>query len=44
VLGRPESLLDAPQLVIGVDHEVRIVAEQVGGVTLPPCQRAGFGF
>ena len=36
VLGHPEALLDAPQLVVGVDDELRGHAGEVGGVALPP--------
>jgi hypothetical protein len=34
VLGHAEALLDAPQLVIGVDDELRRLADEVGGVAL----------
>ncbi len=35
VLGHPEGLLDAPQLVVGVDDELpRLLVGQVGGVSL----------
>jgi hypothetical protein len=35
VLGHPERLLDAPQLVVGADGEVSGLAGQVGSVALP---------
>jgi hypothetical protein len=34
VLGHPEGLLDAPELVVGVDDERRRLADEVGGVAL----------
>jgi hypothetical protein len=34
VLGHPEALLDAPQLVIGIDDELRADGGEVGGVAL----------
>ena len=34
VLGHAEALLDAPQLVVGVDDELRGLAGEVGGVAL----------
>jgi hypothetical protein len=43
VFGHAESLLDAPQLVIGVDDELRGLFGEVGGVALEPGQAAGFG-
>ena len=49
VLGHPEAFLDAPQVVVGADHElggdrgaVR-AGRQVGGVALEPGQGAGLG-
>ena len=36
VLGHPERLLDAPQLVIGVNDERRGLIDEVGGLALPP--------
>ena len=44
VLGHPEGLLDAPQLVVRVDDELRSHGGEVGGVSLPPGQSTGFGF
>lgn len=41
VLGHSEGLLDAPQLVVGVDDERRGLADEVGGVTPPAGQGAG---
>ena len=43
VLGHAERLLDAPQLVVSVDDELRGLADQVGGVALPPGQGTGLG-
>jgi hypothetical protein len=39
----PEALLDAPQLVIGVDDELRGLIGEVGGVSLPPRQHPSLG-
>jgi hypothetical protein len=43
VFGHAEALLNAPQLVIGVDHELWGHGGEVGGVALEPGQPAGFG-
>ena len=43
VFGHPEALLDAPQLVVGVDDELRGLAGQVGGVALPSGQGTVLG-
>jgi hypothetical protein len=43
VLGHPEALLDAPQLVVGADDELWGLAGEVGGVALDPGQGSGFG-
>jgi hypothetical protein len=37
------ALLDAPQLVIGVDDELRGLIGEVGGVSLPPRQHSSLG-
>jgi hypothetical protein len=34
VLGHPEGLLDVPELVIGVDDELRRFGGEVGGIAL----------
>jgi hypothetical protein len=44
VLGHPEGVLDAPQLVVGADHPGRFGVEDFGDVGLPASQRAGFRF
>jgi hypothetical protein len=41
VLGHAEALLDAPELVVGADHELRARVGDVGDVALPAGQRAG---
>ena len=43
VFGHAEALLDAPELVVGVDDELGTRAGQVGGVALQFGQGAGFG-
>jgi hypothetical protein len=43
VLGHAEAFLDAPELVVGLDDELWWLADQVGGVVLPPGKRAGLG-
>ncbi len=43
VLGHPEALLDVPQLVVGVDDELRRRGGEVGGVALPARQGTGLG-
>ena len=43
VLGHAEGLLDMPELVVDIDHEVGILTDQFGGVFLAPGQRPGLG-
>jgi len=43
VLGHPEGLLDAPELVVGIDDELRRLGGEVGGVALPSGLRPGLG-
>jgi hypothetical protein len=43
VLGHPEGLLDAPELVVGTDHEPGRGVD-IGDVGLAPRQRTGLGF
>jgi hypothetical protein len=43
VFGHSEALLDAPQLVVGADDELRGLFGEVGGVALPAGQLAGLG-
>ena len=43
VLGHPEALLDAPQLAVGADDELRGRLVQVGDVALDPGQGTGLG-
>jgi hypothetical protein len=41
VLGHPEGLRDAPELVVGIDDELRRLGGEVGGVALPSGLRPG---
>jgi hypothetical protein len=43
VLGHPKRLLDLPQPVVGVDHEVRRGVVDVGDVALEPSQATSLG-
>jgi peptidoglycan/LPS O-acetylase OafA/YrhL len=43
VLGHSEALLDAPQLVVGPDDELRCLFDEVGGVALQPGQTTDLG-